>query len=264
MHGFPDCSHSFDAQLPVLAEAGYRAVSVTMRGYATTNQPADGDYSQLTLAADALAIAEALDHHPAHLVGHDWGAAVAYTAAAIAPECFRSLTTMAVPHSGRFLADIARYPRQLRLSWYMGFFQLPGVPERVLRRGDFAFLRWLWRRWSPGWRFTEEEFRPVAECFAEPGVVKAALAYYRAAINPGAVLNPRKGARILDVPVPTLAMTGARDGCIASNVFEAMCRPQDFSGGLEVLRIDDAGHFLHRERPGPVNDALLGWLATHG
>jgi pimeloyl-ACP methyl ester carboxylesterase len=171
---------------------------------------------------------------------------------------------MAVPHAGRFLAEIARYPRQLRLSWYMGFFQLPAVPERVIRRRDFAFLRWLWSQWSPDWDFTEEEFAPVADCFASPGVIKAALAYYRSAMAPATILRPTRSPAILDVPVPTLAMTGARDGCISADVFEAMCRDEDFPSGLAVRRIDDAGHFLHRERPGVVNDELLAWLAAHG
>ncbi|MEL7045958.1 MAG: alpha/beta hydrolase [Pseudomonadota bacterium] len=263
LHGFPDTYRSFDQQLPILAEAGYRAVSVSMRGYDPGNQPADRDFSQKELAADAVAVAEALASEPVHLVGHDWGAAVSYTAAAMAPQKFKSLTTMAVPHSGRFLVDMRRHPRQLRLSWYMGFFQLPAVPERILRRNDFAFLRWLWRQWSPTWDFSCEDFAPVAECFAQPQVVECALAYYRAAVDLPALFGMGRAPAILNVPVPTLAMTGSRDGCISSDVFEAMSQPKDFPAGLEVKRVDGAGHFLHRERPDVVNAALLAWLAAH-
>ncbi|MEM9758285.1 MAG: alpha/beta hydrolase [Pseudomonadota bacterium] len=264
LHGFPDSYRSFDHQLPMLANAGYRAVAVSMRGYDPGNQPANRDYSQGELAADAIALADALSNEPVHLVGHDWGAAVGYTAAAIAPEKFRSLTTMAVPHSGRFLVDMRRHPRQLRLSWYMGFFQLPAVPERVVRRRDFAFLRWLWSKWSPGWNYSRDDFAPVAACFAQTEVVESALAYYRTAVDVPALFGIGRAPAILDVPVPTLAMTGADDGCISSEVFEAMSQPGDFSRGLKVQRIEGAGHFLHRERPEVVNAALLDWVRNHG
>lgn len=264
LHGFPDTLRSFDTQIQAFAEAGYRAVSVAMRGYEPSSQPADGDYSQVTLAADVTAFVDALDEDRVHLVGHDWGAAVAYTAAAFAPHRFSSLTTMAVPHSGRFLADIRQYPKQLRMSWYMLFFQAPRIPEHTIRRKNFAFLKWLWRQWSPGWRFEDGDFGDLAKAFAREGVVEAALAYYRAAIDIGALVSSRDASPIVEVPVPTLAMTGADEGCIAADVFEAMSRAEDFPGGLEVKRIEGAGHFLHREKPREVNEMILAWLASHG
>lgn len=260
LHGFPDCYRSFDAQLPALARAGYRAVAVTLRGYAPEAQPEDGDYSPLALAQDALAWIDALGEPRAHVVGHDWGAALAYTAAALAPERLSSLCAMAVPHSGRFLRDIRRHPRQVRRSWYMGFFQLPWIPERAIRRRDFAFLRGLWRQWSPGWAFTPAEFAPVAETFAQPGVVEAALAYYRSAVSIRALLANAKKPAVADVPVPTLALSGELDGCIGADVFEAMSRPEDFSAGLRLERIGGVGHFLHREDPKRINRVLLDWL----
>jgi pimeloyl-ACP methyl ester carboxylesterase len=263
LHGFPDCLRSFDAQLPAFAAAGYRAVAVAMPGYEPGSQRLDGTYDQATLAGEVVALIDALQAERVHLVGHDWGAAVGYAVAAMAPQRLHSLTTMAVPHGGRFMAEIGRHPRQLRLSWYMGFFQLPRLPEKVVRSGNFAFLRRLWRNWSPGWAFTDDDFAPVAGTFAQPGVVESALAYYRAAVNLRAMLTPGKQPAIFDVPVPTLAMTGAHDGCIDADVFEALCRDEDFSGGFEVQRIAEAGHFLHRERPQVVNERIIAWLDAH-
>ena len=263
LHGFPDTYRSFDAQLCALAGAGYRAVGVAMRGYEPASQPADRDYSGMSLARDVVAFLDELGAERAYLVGHDWGASIAYTVAAIAPDRLMAMVTMSVPHTGRFLQNISRYPKQLRMSWYMGFFQLPGIPEWTVRRNDFAFLRWLWRRWSPGWSFSDGEFAELAETFAEPGVVEAALAYYRTAIN---LSDLRPGApqpEILDVPVPTLAMTGDEEGCIDADVFVALSMPEDFSGGLRVERVADAGHFLHREQPEAVNRLLLDWFGTH-
>ena len=259
LHGFPDNARTFRHQLPALAEAGYRAVAMNIRGYETTSQPADGDYRLTTLAADVEAMLDDLGAARAHLVGHDWGAGIGYTAAALFPERLSSLTTLAVPHAGRFLTEAFKHPRQLRLSWYMFFFQLRGVADRALARRDFAFIRRLWRDWSPGWEAPEDVLEHVIATFREPGVAKAALAYYRAALSPSALpltRHKRDEARY-KVPVPTLALTGANDGCIDPDVFTSMMRDEDFPEGLEVRRVEDAGHFLHQEAPESINALRL-------
>ena len=152
LHGFPDCNRSFRHQLPALAKAGFRGVSVSLRGYEPTSQPVDNDYSLESIASDVIAFLDQLEVERAHLVGHDWGAAVSYTTVAKAPQRFNSLTTMSVPHSGRFVNEAFTHLRQIRLSWYMLFFQLRGVADYVVEKNDYAFVRKLWRDWSPGWR----------------------------------------------------------------------------------------------------------------
>ena len=129
-----------------------------------------------------------LDRGPVHLVGHDWGAAIAYNAAAKAPQDFKSLTTMAVPHAGRFARDGLRIPRQLKMSWYMGFFNLPWVSDWAVRRRDYAFIRNLWRNWSPGWSPEPAVIESVVDTLSQPGVLSAALGYYRAALSLSALL----------------------------------------------------------------------------
>jgi pimeloyl-ACP methyl ester carboxylesterase len=264
LHGFPDNADSFRHQLPVLAEAGYQAVSVTLRGYETASQPADGDYSMAAIAGDVLAFIEQLGAPKAHLVGHDWGAAVAYVAGAAAPGRLHSLTTIAVPHSGRFVTEIVRFPRQLALSWYMGFFQLRGVSEYAVRRNGFRFVRRLWRDWSPGWDVPDDVLDDVTATLRQPGVVRAALDYYRAALSLSAYTPSGRAAARFAVRVPTLAITGERDGCIDASVFECMMYPQDFPAGLKVECVRDAGHFVHQEQPDAVNSLLLSWLASWG
>ncbi len=261
LHGFPDNASSFRHQLPVLAAAGYRAVSVTLRGYEPSSQPADGDYSIAGDRGDVLAFIEQLGTPKAHLVGHDWGAAVAYATGAAAPGRLYSLTTIAVPHSGRFVTEAARFPRQLALSWYMGFFQLRGVSDYVVRRNGFRFIRRLWRDWSPGWDIPDEVLDDVIATLRQPGVVRAALAYYRTALSPSAFTPRARAAAHFEVRVPTLAITGERDGCIDTKVFERLTYPQDFPAGLSVERVRDAGHFPHQEQPDAVNALLLAWLA---
>ena len=265
LHGFPDCYHSFRHQLPFLAEQGYRAVSVSLRGYETSSQPLDGDYSLESIANDVIAFIDQLGEEKAHLIGHDWGAAITYTACAAAPERFHSLTTMAVPHSGRFVNEAFFKPKQALLSWYMLFFQLRGIADYVVKRDDFAFIRWLWRAWSPNWQIEESVITEVIDTLRQPGVQRGALAYYREALSPKQLpLTPaRRAANAYPVPVPTLALTGRDDGCIDCNIFQALCREADFPSGLEVRVIENAGHFLHQEQPDAVNDLVLAWLEQH-
>ena len=259
LHGFPDNAGSFRHQLPALAEAGYRAISLTLRGYEPGAIPADGDYTMETIATDILAVIESLDTGPVHLIGHDWGAAVAFVATSAAPERFKSLTVMAVPHAGRFAREGLRIPKQLRLSWYMGFFNIPWLSDWVVQRQDYAFIRKLWRDWSPGWQPEPGVLDSVIQTLSQPGVRSAALGYYRAALSIKALLVSAEEAHY-PVPVPTLALSGERDGCIASEVFEQLMVAQDFPKGLTFSRIAEAGHFLHQEQPEQVNREILDWL----
>lgn len=265
LHGFPDNARSYRLQLPALAKAGYRAISVNLRGYEPESIPADGDYTMESIAGDVLAIIDQLDEEQVHLVGHDWGAAVSYTAGNIAPQRFHSLATMAVPHPYRFLTGIARHPNQLALSWYMFFFQLRGVADRIVARNGYQFIRMLWRRWSPGWTPPEEEMLEVLHALARPGVTRAALGYYRAAFDPRSfpLSAAARAQAMFQVPVPTLALTGERDGCIDTEVFQALMKEEDFPAGLLVRQVANAGHFPHQEQADAVNALLLDWLASH-
>ena len=261
LHGFPDNVDSFRHQLPVLAAQGYRAISLALRGYEPTSIPKDGDYTLESIATDVIAVLDQLEADPVHLIGHDWGAAIAYVVAAAAPERFKSLITMAVPHAGRFARDGLRIPKQLRLSWYMGFFNIPWVSDWVVSRQRYAFIRKLWRDWSPGWQPESGVLERVIDTLAQPGVRGAALGYYRAALSLRALLVSAAEAHY-SVPVPTLALTGELDGCIDSQVFERLMVPVDFPAGMTCQRVADAGHFLHQEQPAAVNALMLEWLES--
>ncbi|WP_439106847.1 alpha/beta fold hydrolase [Congregibacter sp.] len=265
LHGFPDTLETWSEQIAVLADAGYRAIAVATRGYEPESQPEDDDYSSAALAGDVVAWMDELECQSAHIIGHDWGASIAYAAAMAVPERILSLTTMSVPHAGRFLAEIHKYPKQLRMSWYILFFQTPALAEFAVKRKDFAFLRWLWRTWSPGWDFEEQDFERVVQTFRRANVVESALGYYRAAVGLDSL--PWRGSYDAEeawpINVPTLGITGKNEGCIAADVFTAMMREDDFPKGLKVVEVPDAGHFPHRERPEFVNALLVDWLDHH-
>ena len=262
IHGFPDNKRSFRFQLPALAEAGFRAVAPTLRGYEPSSQPGDGDYHIVRMAEDAVAWIDDLGADRVHLVGHDWGAVIAYATAAMAPDRLSSLTTIAIPHPGRLRNEgLRKLPSQLRNSWYMLFFQLRGIADYVVERNDWAFIERLWRDWSPTWDLPRDELAEVKRTLALPGVKKAALGYYRAMLDP---LSPaaKETERLLTSPirVRTLAVTGAHDGCMDTRLHDLAMREEDFPAGLEVVRFDDAGHFLHQERPQRFNELLIDWL----
>ena len=265
LHGFPDHMRSYRFQLPALAGAGYRAIAPLLRGYEPSSQPADGDYHIVRMAEDVVAQVDTLGSEPIHLVGHDWGAVIGYAAAALAPDRFRSLTTLAIPHPGRMQREGLRaVPSQLRNSWYMLFFQLRGVADVVVERNDWAFVERLWRDWSPGWELPVDELETVKRCLAAPGVKRAALGYYRAMFGlPNRA--SRDTTRLLsgEIPVATLALTGELDGCMDTRIHDVAMQESDFPAGLQVARIQGAGHFLHQEKPEEINALLLDWLARN-
>ena len=262
LHGFPDTPQTFASQLEVLAAAGYRAIAPTMRGYEPSSQPDDHDYRVGTMARDVLAWLDDLEVEHAHLVGHDWGAAVTFVAGALAPERFQSLTAMAVPHAPRMMAACWSVPAQLLNTWYMSFFQLPWLAEWAIERNDWAMLKWLSSKWSPGFHFSPEEWEARRRTFEATGVKRAMLAYYRQNVSIGVLLGlvPSEMFSLRTVPVRTLAISGVNDGCMDTRLFDKVFLDEDFPCGHQLLRIEEAGHFMHLDAPEAVNRALLDWL----
>jgi len=261
LHGFPDHARSFRHQLPALAAAGYRAVAPFMRGYAPTEIPANGVFQTAALAQDAVELIAALGYSSAVLFGHDWGAVAAYGAAILAPERVTKLVTAAVPHGPGVLdAFITNYDQQRR-SWYMFFFQMP-FADAAVPHDDFRFLERIWQDWSPGWSYPAAEMEALKATFRTPGVLQAALGYYRCTLNPAlqdpTLMETQMRISMSPVDVPALYLHGARDGCIGAELAAGM--DALFPRGLRTETIADAGHFLHQERPEEVNRVVLEFL----
>ncbi len=266
LHGFPDNADSFRYQVQDFVDAGYQVLTPTMRGYEPSSITQNEDYTLRAMAQDVNAWLDELKQPQVHLVGHDWGAVVAYMVAALIPDRLLSVTTIAVPHPRRFLErGVARVPVQALKSWYMLFNQIPLVSDHIVRRNDFAFIRHLWRTWSPGQTLTDEEWRGLRNTFGQPGVIRATLSYYRQNVSPGQMLRlkPSSADAIQHIRVPNLAITGENDGCIDTRVFDHTVLGDDHPAGFRIERVADAGHFTHQEKPQVLNPVMIDWFRQH-
>jgi pimeloyl-ACP methyl ester carboxylesterase len=253
LHGFPDTAHGYEPLMQQLAAVGYRAVAPFMRGYHPTGLAADGDYSMVALAGDVLALLDYFSDEPAFVIGHDWGAFAAGAAANMQPARFRKLVYMCVPHLHRPRFSWA----QLKKSWYVLFFQLPGIPERQVARNHYAFIDRLYRSWSPNWEFSAADTAAVKLALSEPGSLAAALGYYRAMIR-GAGAGQRE---ILSrqTTVPSMLVYGELDGCIGSDQFRSI--DNCFTGGLTIHAMPGVGHFPQREASAELAKKVLAFFA---
>jgi pimeloyl-ACP methyl ester carboxylesterase len=243
-HGFPDTAHTWDDVAERLVEQGYRVVRPFGRGIAPSQAPTRDDFALPVLAADLVALIEALGQGPAVLVGHDWGAAAAWGVGHTRPDVLTKLVPVAIPHP-------AVVKPSLNGVWNIRHFaahKLPGAARRFAH-DDFAQVRTLYERWSPAFDWPDAEFESVKNAYAAPGCLDAALGYYRQLWS-----WPFKGR----VACPTLVVGGLSDPGTTRAQYEASATRVD---GPCQVRMLPGGHFLHREHPEPFIDALLEYLA---
>src|SRR5215217_4691096 len=184
LHGFPEFWYAWRHQLPALADAGYRVVAPDLPGYNTSDKPPRvRDYRPSVLATEVADLIVALGADSAAVAGHDWGGGLAWLLAMQHPELVERLVVLNAPHPIRFLKGL-RSPRQLRRSWYILAFQAPWLPERLLAAGDFQALRRALRQQPsrPG-AFTAQDIDRYVAAAAQPGALRAAINYYRAAVR---------------------------------------------------------------------------------
>lgn len=269
LHGFPDNAHTWEYLLPSLAAAGFHAVAPFMRGYAPTSVPDDGAYHLDALAADAIALHQVLGGgSDAVLIGHDWGAETAYVAAAAAPQRWRRIVTLGVPPAA-LDADLISNFEQLKRFFYIFMFRDPaGFADAVAARDNLSLLDRLWQEWSPGYQASGHLGR-VKDSLRNPANLAAAIGYYRATDISGADAGAASGADdgrsagkaptpVRSAQPPVLYLHGANDGCIAADLVRGAERHLPESS--RMLVIDDAGHFLHREKPREIGEIILGWI----
>jgi epoxide hydrolase 4 len=255
LHGFPEFWFSWRFQIPALAAAGFRVVAPDMRGYNLSDKPKGVEgYALERLARDVERLIVALGEERAVVVGHDWGGIVAWAVAMLHPERVERLAILNVPHPERFSRGL-RTPRQLVKSSYAFFFQIPWLPERVLRAGAFALVRSVFRNdpVRPG-TFDEEDIDRYVEALSRPGALTAAINYYRALARRAPTLA-RKLRRRIEAPV--MVIWGQRDLFLVPE----LARPDPaLVPDARVERLPDASHWVQQDRPERVNALLLDFL----
>jgi epoxide hydrolase 4 len=255
LHGFPEFWYSWRRQIPALAQAGFHVVAPDMRGYNLSDKPTgwrlyDSDY----LARDIAGLIRHFGVERAHVVGHDWGAAVAYMTAMNHPEVVERLAILNVPHPERMMSGM-RTLRQLRKSWYMFFFQLPRLPEKALARRDFSFAKRSLRADSPE-SFSDADLDRYAQAWAQPGALTGMINYYRAAVR----RSPKSSmAGMRKIETPTLVIWGERDRHIGSELAEPLA---EWVPNVRVERLAEATHWVQHDAPERVNELLVQFLGA--
>lgn len=249
LHGFPQTPGAWRAQLDALGEAGYRAVAPAQRGYAATARPAGvRAYRLPALVGDALGMADHLGASRVHVVGHDWGGAVAWALAAAHPDRVASVAVVSTPHPAAFGEVVWRSLQPLR-SAYVAFFAVPAVPEAVLLAGGGAVLRRMLRSSGLPDDVTEE----YVTAMREPGALAGALSWYRAA-RPA---DLRTG----DVGVPALYVWSTGDPALGRAAAERTAA--HVRGPYRFVVLDGAPHWIPEARPAELSALLLEHLAAH-
>ena len=239
LHGFPQTPASYDRVVDVLDRQGLRTLVPTQRGYAATARPPHRrDYRIAELVADVVRLISAAGAERVHLVGHDWGGAVAWAVAGMRPDLAQSLTVLSTPHPAAMRESLLR-SSQARKSWYMAMFQLPALPERVLSRDLARQLR------SGG--LPAEPAAEYAAAMAEPSALTGALNWYR-----GLPFSLR--SKVPDIAVPTTYVWGRAD--FALGAVAARRTGAHVVADYRFLELD-AGHWLPETHPDEVADAII-------
>ena len=245
LHGFPDSHVLWRHQVPALVAAGYRVIAPDLRGFGDSSKPAEVDrYGMLDLVGDVLGILDHLGVARAHVVGHDWGAALAWAMAAFVPDRVDHLAALSVGHPSSFAS--VGFEQRAR-SWYMLLFQFEGIAEQWLANDDFANLR--------AWSQHPDIERVVAD-LSRPGALTAALNDYRANVHPRTLVEPP--LVFPPVQAPTMGVWSSGDYAL---VEAGMTGSQRYvAGPWRYERIEGAGHWMQLEASDAVSALLVDFL----
>jgi pimeloyl-ACP methyl ester carboxylesterase len=253
LHGFPEFWYGWRKQISALAEAGCRVIVPDQRGYNLSDKPQGVKaYCVDTLVEDIMGLVNALDYEKVNLVGHDWGAAIAWMLAIQHPDKLHRLGIINVPHPAVMRRFLQRDFEQMRHSLYALFFQLPWLPEMILKIGNWSVAANGMRSSSKPNAFREEDIEKYKEAWSQPGAMTAMLNWYRAAMwyRPPITNDMR-------VHVRTLILWGVNDVALSRR----MARPSiDYCDDGNLIFFPDATHWVQHEEADEINQHLIDFL----
>jgi epoxide hydrolase 4 len=257
LHGFPEHSFSWRHQLPMLADLGYRAWAPNLRGYGRSTRPEGmAAYSLENLLADVAGLIDAAECRETVLIAHDWGAVIAWFFAMRRIRPLSRLVICNVPHPGPAQQAMAR-PAQLKKSWYILFFQIPGLPEWLLGRDGAKAVGESIRRSSvDASRFPDEVVEVYRRNAAQPGALSAMINYYRALVRGGGARRQREAGYPV-IETPTLLIWGEDDVALTK---ETTYGTEDYVHDLTIRYLPRVSHWVQQEAPEIVNPMMRAFL----
>ncbi len=253
LHGFPEFSYGWRKQIPALVEAGYRVWVPDQRGYNLSDKP-DGlaAYDLDELAADIVGLIDAAGREKALIVGHDWGAAVVWWLANKYPTRASRMVVMNVPHPLVMMKHVHSSFAQVLKSWYIGFFQIPFIPEFLLGLGNWNGAANMLKRSSRAGTFAESDLERYREAWSQPKAFTSMLNWYRALVR-----RQPKPPTNLRIQVPTLLIWGVNDIALG----QEMAQPSiDLCDEGELVFIEGASHWVQHEKAEQVNALMISFL----
>ncbi len=260
LHGFPESAVSWRYQMDPLAQAGFRVWAPDLRGYGGTTRPTGIEaYRIEPLMDDITGLLDAAHVQRAILIGHDWGGAIAWYYAMRHAAHVEALVIVNAPHPACFEREV-RHWRQFRRSWYMSFFQLPWLPETALSAGHGYVIGQIFAHMAIHREHMPNDLVQLYRRQAcEPGALAAMVNYYRAAVRGGWAMRQRR-LGYPTISIPTLVIWGLQDHALVHQNLDGL---NDFASDLTVVKIADAGHFVHEDKPEQVTREMLIWLQHH-
>jgi epoxide hydrolase 4 len=254
LHGFPEFWYGWRHQIESLAAAGFRVLAPDQRGYNLSDKPRGvSSYSLDLLARDIVGLIDDAGYDKACVAGHDWGGAVGWWLGVHHPERIEKLALLNIPHPYVMLRTVKKKPVQQKKSSYIAFFQLPWLPERVLRARNWAAMVKTVRKTSRPGTFPDADLVLYREAWSQPGAITAMLNWYRAAL--------RKGPRLTQssrVTVPTLLIWGTQDRALLRD----MAQPSiDLCDDGRLVFLEEATHWVQHEEPDAVNAMLADFFS---
>ncbi len=274
LHGFPEFWYSWRYQIPALARH-FKVVAPDLRGYNDSDKPASG-YDLDTLVSDVLGLIRELGYHRAHLIGHDWGGAIAWHLAHRCPEVLDRLVILNAPPPTQWIKALVSNMDQLRRSWYVLAFQIPALPEWLIQQNLKEFVRRVFQEQAVRkGAFSSEDATIYQAALEKPGVLTAALSYYRQFLSPNNLLHnwpeiwqslnlpTLPGQSMVEaggdrITTPTLVLWGDEDQFLSHQLTENMANL--VAAPFELKLVPHCGHWIQQEAPQTVNRELLHFL----
>lgn len=258
LHGFPECWYGFHRQIPYLADQGFRVWAPDQRGYNESDKPKGvSAYSLDILARDIIGLMDAAGRDKVYLVGHDWGAAVAWWIGVKYPERLHKLVVLNVPHPLVMERFLRSNWRQIKQSWYIFFFQLPFLPEFMFTRDGGKQMAENLRRTARRGSFRDEDLEVYRQAWAQPGAITSMLNWYRAMAR---MIAQPASARPSSprVTVPTLLIWGVNDIALSRD----MAQPSiDYCDDGRLVLFEEATHWVQHDEPERVNALIAEFCA---